>query len=73
MQQSIVIKTSSELSKFMHLAWESEYEIGVHDHKGAIADAKSVLGLLALDFHEPVLVVTDDDKFIKKIESALGL
>ena len=33
-----------------------------------IAYAKSILGLMALDYNKPVKVVTEDSHFIKQIE-----
>lgn len=42
-------------------ALELACEIGVHDANGSIADAKSLLGLISLDYNQPVEIVVDDD------------
>ncbi|WRS27855.1 HPr family phosphocarrier protein [Oscillospiraceae bacterium MB08-C2-2] len=67
MVQKIKLSTAEDLKEFMNLAWACGCDVGVHDPEGAIADAKSILGLIALDYNRPVLVVTEDDSFIKKL------
>lgn len=68
MVKPVKLVTAEDLREFMHLAWDSEEDIGVHTVDGNIADAKSVLGLIALDYSQPVLVVTEDETFLKKIQ-----
>jgi len=67
---TIKVKLSSaeDLREFMNLAWECEEDIGVHSPDGKIADAKSILGLIALDYSNPVLVVTEDKAFPSKLK-----
>ena len=43
-------------------------DVGVHTDQNQIADAKSILGLMALDYNEPVKVVTEDEAFLKKLD-----
>jgi hypothetical protein len=68
MVKSIRLETSNDLGEFMHMASMSQYDIGVHTSGNQIADAKSIMGLMALDYDEPVLVVTEDKSFLKKID-----
>ena len=68
MVKKIKLSTAEDLKEFMNIAWNSAEDIGVHDPIGQIADAKSILGLISLDYSQPVKVVTEDMKFIKKIE-----
>lgn len=65
----IRLTTAEDLRKFMNLAWNSGQDIGVHAPNGQIADAKSILGLIALDYSQPVKVVTEDTQFLKKIDA----
>ncbi len=67
MTVKIKLTTAEDLREFMNLAWTCEDDIGVHAPDGAIADAKSILGLIALDYTNPVLVVTENEKFTKKL------
>ena len=67
MVQKIRLHTAEDLRQFMHLAWDCSSDIGVHTADGDIADAKSILGLIALDYTEPVMVVTESQQFLKKI------
>ncbi len=36
-------------------------DVGVHDMKGSIADAKSILGMMSLDYSNPVKIVCEDE------------
>jgi len=64
----IKLNSAEDLREFMNLAWECEDDIGVHAPDGKIADAKSILGLIALDYNDPVSVVTENKKFPSKIK-----
>lgn len=67
MVKSIQLNSAEDLREFMNLAWECGDDIGVHAGDGKIADAKSILGLISLDYTAPVMVVTDNHAFIKRI------
>lgn len=57
-----------ELQKVQYLATQCEDEVGLHSEDGrVIVDAKSFIGLFALDFSKPVLVVTENMAFHKHI------
>lgn len=47
----------------MNLACKCRSDVGVHTDYNQIADAKSILGLMALDYDQPVKVVTEDEDF----------
>lgn len=68
MTKFIRLTTIDDLKEFMQLTAQSDYDIGVHTEKNQIADAKSILGLMAIDYSQPVRVVTDDEKFLKKLD-----
>ena len=55
----------SAATKFCH------NEIGVHDVKGSIADAKSILGMMSLDYSHPVKIVCEDEKALEQVVKAL--
>lgn len=67
MIKQVMLNTAEDLREFMFLAMQSVEDIGVHTVDDKIADAKSVLGLMALDYSKPVKVVTDDARFLKQI------
>lgn len=67
MVKSVVLQSAEDLRQFMYLAMQSAEDIGVHTTDGKIADAKSVLGLMALDYSKPVKVVTEDSHFLKML------
>lgn len=50
MVREIMLYTSNDLRDFMHLACASPLDIGVHTMDNQIADGKSVLGLMAIDY-----------------------
>jgi hypothetical protein len=68
MVKHIKLSSAEDLRVFMNLAWHTDSDIGVHTTEGQIADAKSILGLIALDYSKPVMVVTEDESFFDKIK-----
>lgn len=57
-----------ELQKVQYLATQCADDVGLHSEDGSvIVDAKSFIGLFALDFSKPVLVVTENMAFHKSI------
>ncbi|EOS65552.1 hypothetical protein C814_00031 [Anaerotruncus sp. G3(2012)] len=68
MVKEIMLHSAEDLRQFMYLAMQSVEDIGVHTVEGKIADAKSILGLMALDYNKPVRVVTEDPHFLKQID-----
>lgn len=57
-----------ELQKVQFLATQCAEDVGLHSQDGSvIVDAKSFIGLFALDFSKPVMVVSEDLDFHKKI------
>ena len=57
-----------ELQKLQALANRCPDEVGLHSEDGCvIVDAKSFIGLFALDFTKPVLVVSENMEFHKRI------
>ena len=51
------------------LATQCPSEVGLHSEDGeTIIDAKSYIGMYALDFDRPILVVSEDEEFHKMIE-----
>ena len=68
MIREIMLYTSNDLRDFMHLACASPMDIGVHTVNNQIADGKSVLGLMSIDYDKPVKVVSEDEKFMKRLD-----
>lgn len=68
MIKQVMLHSAEDLREFMFMAMQSVEDIGVHTVDDKIADAKSVLGLMALDYSKPVKVVTEDARFLKQID-----
>ena len=68
MYRLIKWEEANDLRDFMNLACKCKNDVGVHTDENQIADAKSILGLMALDYHYPVKVVTEDVNFLKKLD-----
>ena len=66
----------TELQKVQALATRCPDDVGIHSEDSAvIVDAKSFIGLFALDFTKPVLVVSENVKFhmdIMRIGETVG-
>lgn len=60
----------NELQDIQRLAVECPCEVGLHSEDGSmIIDAKSYIGMYALDFNKPILVVSEDEAFHEKIKN----
>jgi len=60
--------TIGELQKVQYLATQCPSDVGLHSEDGEIiVDAKSYIGMYALDFNSPILVVSEDEAFHKRI------
>ncbi len=62
------IHTIAELQKIQYYASLCPDSVGLHsmDEK-TIIDAKSYIGMYALDFSEPILIVSENEEFHKQI------
>lgn len=59
----------TELQKLQALATKCKDDVQITSPDGKIVvDAKSYIGLFALDFTKPVLVVTENEEFHRAIE-----
>ena len=47
-------------------------DVGVHDANGSIADAKSILGLISLDYSHPVSIVSESEKALHTVLNAIS-
>ena len=68
MYRLIKLTEANDLRDIMNLACKCRSDVGVHTDHNQIADAKSILGLMALDYDQPVKVVTEDEDFLKKLD-----
>ncbi len=60
--------TIGELQKVQYLATKCPSDVGLHSaNSEIIVDAKSYIGMYALNFDEPILVVSEDEDFHKQI------
>lgn len=71
MVKTITIKNIKQIQRVVAMASMSAQDIGVHDADGKIADAKSILGMLALDLSTPVNLVSEDEGLLDKVSGAL--
>ena len=61
--------TIDELQTVQFLATKCEADVGLHSVDGKIiVDAKSYIGMYALDFKKPIDVVSDDENFHDRIK-----
>lgn len=62
--------TINELQEVQRLATHCPMDVALHSEDGSITiDAKSYIGIYALDFTKPVLVVSEYEDFHKSIAS----
>lgn len=58
MIQQVKIRDMKQINALVRAAGALPNDVGVHDANGDIADAKSILGMLRLDYSRPVKVVS---------------
>lgn len=64
------IRTINELQELQRLANKCPDDVAFHNEDSSvIIDAKSYIGMYALDFHRPILVVSENEEFHKQIEN----
>ena len=68
MYRLIKLEEANDLRDFMNLACKCKNDVGVHTDENLIAEAKSILGLMAVVYLYPVKVVTEDVNFLKKLD-----
>ena len=72
MVKQIKISNFTEVKNIMNAATHCVDEIGVHDGKGSSADAKSILGLMSLDYTHPVMLVSEHEKELQRVDEAIS-
>ena len=58
--KKIEITSFKQVKRIVDAASRCEKEINIQDIKGSLADAKSILGLMNLDYSSPVELLGDD-------------
>ena len=71
-ERKSVMVNFTEVKNIMNAATHCVDEIGVHDGKGSIADAKSILGLMSLDYTHPVMLVSENEKELQRVYEAIS-
>ena len=72
MVRQVKISNFTEVQGIVAAAIKCHNEVGVHDIKGSIADAKSILGLMSLDFSQPVKIVCENESARESIVHPLN-
>ena len=60
MIERVRVRNIDQINKIAYVASALDSDVGIHDANGQIADAKSLLGLLRLDYTRPVEVVSEN-------------
>lgn len=71
MVKQIKVSNFTEVKGIVSAASKSGNDIGVHDVKGSIADAKSILGMMSLDYSHPVKIVCEDERELSRIVNSI--
>lgn len=72
MVKQVKISNFSEVRGIVSAATKfANNEIGVHDVKGSIADAKSILGMMSLDYSHPVQIICEDENALEQVVRTL--
>ena len=71
MVRQVKVSNFTEVQGIVSAAAKCYNEFGVHDMKGSIADAKSILGIMSLDYSRPVKIVCEDEKDLDRVIRAV--
>ena len=71
MVKQVKISSFNEVKSIVAAATLCMDQIGVHDQQGSIADAKSILGMMSLDYTKPVLLVSENPSELERVYEAL--
>ena len=71
MVRQVKVSNFTEVQGIVSAAAKCYNEVGVHDMKGSIADAKSILGMMSLDYSRPVNIVCEDEQELDRVVRAL--
>ena len=71
MVKQVKVSNFAEVQGIVSAAAKCYNEVGVHDMKGSIADAKSILGMMCLDYSNPVNIVCEDANDMNRVVRAI--
>lgn len=71
MTREVSIRSFSQVQHLVSVACEHKDDVGVHDARGSIADAKSILGMMSLDYTRPVKIVSDNESVLLECVNAV--
>ena len=71
MVKQVKVSNFTEVKGIVSAAAKCYNDVGVHDMKGSIADAKSILGMMSLDFSHPVELVSENERDLNRVYKAL--
>lgn len=72
MVRNIAITSFKQVQKFVAAAQHCTGDVDVHDANGSIADARSILGMMSLDYSRPVKVVCEDETALTSCLNAIS-
>ena len=71
MVKQVKVSNFAEVKGIVSAAAKCYNDVGVHDMKGSIADAKSILGMMSLDYSHPVKIVCEDERDLNSVVNAI--
>lgn len=72
MVRQVKVSSFAQVQGIVSAATKCRNEIDVHDSKGSVADAKSILGMMSLDFTRPVDIVCEDEQDLDRVIDAMS-
>ena len=71
MVKQVKVSNFTEVKGIVSAAAKCYNDVGVHDMKGSIDDAKSILGMMSLDYSHPVKIVCENEHDLNSVVNAL--
>ena len=71
MKQAVIINNFNDVKQVVSCASLIPEDVDVEDSNGCIADAKSILGMMSLNYNSPVNIITKEPKHMDLVCKAL--
>ncbi len=72
MIKRVTINNFKQVKNILSTASKCDNEIDVRDIKGSIANAKSILGLMSLDYSKPVTIESESEAALRDVMKTLN-
>lgn len=71
MEQKVIINNFQDVKQVVACAAKLPEDVDIRDCNGSVADAKSILGMMSLNYNNPVSIIAENEFAVKMVATAL--